>query len=111
MIKTIIKVTGLLILLVLVLSIDISGKPLFSYIYKTISPTTKLVQKKAAVILDDSIQSTKTYTQQIFDNSVPKFKDSVKSKLSSIKKKTPNEPAENITEDEKEELNDLIKNH
>lgn len=111
MIKTFIKVTVLLVVFTFILSMNVGKKPLFSHIYEFISPATKMAQKKTNGFLEKSFSTTQDYTKKLFDNSVPKFNDTVKSKLSGQSKKSGGEPAERITEKEKSELNDLIKNH
>ena len=111
MIKTTIKVTALLFVFVFILSIDVGNKPLFSHLYEFVSPATKYAQKNTEGFLKKSISTTQDYSKKLFDNSVPRFKDSVKSKLSSQGKVRGGEPAEHISEKEKSQLNDLIKNH
>lgn len=111
MIKTFIKVSVLLVVFTFILSFEVGNKTLFAHIYEYVSPASKLAQKKTSGFLEKSITTTKDYSKKLFDNSVPKFKDSVKSQLSSRSKVRGGEPAEKITEDEKSQLNDLIKNH
>ena len=108
MITSAIKMTGLFILFLFVMSVSVMDKPLFMHAYKVISPITKYAQSTAEDFIGRSLSGTQSYTKKIFDNSVPKVKDSVKSKMSSRYK---DEPAEIITKEEKEELNQLIKNH
>jgi len=111
MIKTCIKVAILLVVFTFILSFEVGNKPLFGHLYEYVAPASKLAQKKTTGFLEDSFETTKDYSKKLFDNSVPKFKDSVKSKLSSRGKVKGGEPAEKITEEEKSQLNDLIKNH
>lgn len=111
MIKSAIKVTVLLFVFVFILSIDVGNRTLFSHLYELVSPATKFAQKKTKGFLEESLSTTKDYSKRLFDNSVPRLKDSVKSKLSSQGKIKGGEPAEKITEKEKSQLNDLIKNH
>jgi hypothetical protein len=108
MITSAIKITGLFIIFLFVMSISVMDKPLFMHAYKVISPITKYVQTTTENFVARSFSGTQSYTKKIFDNSVPKMKDSVKSKMSSSNKGA---PAERITEKEKEELNQLIRNH
>ncbi len=110
MIKTAIKLTMLLFIFTFILSFEVGNKPLFSHLYEMVSPASKYAQKKTTVFLEESVSATKNYSRKLFDNSVPKLKDSVKSKLSSQGKIRGGDPAEKITEDEKNQLNDLIKN-
>lgn len=105
------KLTGIAIAIVLLLSITVKDRPLFSHIYEMISPATKSAQNATESFIQKSFSSTQTYSKKLFDNSVPKVKDSVKSKLSSSSRKQVAEPAERITEEEKAQLDDLIKNH
>jgi hypothetical protein len=109
MIKSAFKVTILLVIFVFLLSINIKGRPVFGHIYEFISPATRHAQKSAEDLMEKSFSTTKKYSKKLFDNSVPRMKDSVKSKLSSTERA--GEPAERITEKEKAELGDLIKNH
>ncbi|MCM2349509.1 MAG: hypothetical protein NDI69_05770 [Bacteriovoracaceae bacterium] len=91
------------------LTVNINGQTIFSHIYKVISPATIYVQNSVEDFFEQSVAGTKAYSKKMFDNSVPRFKDSVKSKLSGREKVA--EPAERITEKEKQELDQLIKNH
>lgn len=111
MIKTFIKVSILLVTFVFILSFEFGNRTLFSHLYEYVSPASKMAQKKTSGFIEKSLATTKDYSKKLFDNSVPKFKDSVKSQLSSRGKVRGGEPAEKITEDEKSQLNDLIKNH
>lgn len=95
---------------VLFLSIEIADKPIFGHIYKTISPATKSAQRSLENFFDSSVDKTQRYSKKLFQNSVPKFSDSVKSKMSATKRHV-GEPAEKITHKEKEELDELIKSH
>lgn len=104
------KTFGIMIATVLLLSITIKDKPLFSYIYDVISPATKAGQSTITSLFDKSLEGTQDYSKKLFDNSVPKVKDAVKSQLASQKKNVA-EPAEKILDEEKEELDQLIKNH
>lgn len=111
--KTVFKITGLLFGFLLFLSITVNDKPIFSHIYKVISPATTYSQEAVASFFDRSMNSTEKYSKKLFDNSVPKrVKDSVDSKLSStLKRAAAREPEEQIHENEKRELDQLIKNH
>jgi hypothetical protein len=108
--KTFLKIFGLAVVVVLVLSITIKNKTLFHYVYQVISPATQSAQDATESFFNRSVSSTHSYSKKLFDNSVPKVKDSVESKASGFKKNV-GEPAEKITEDEKAELADLIKSH
>lgn len=104
-----IKFSILLFAFMCLLTVSIDGKTIFAHIYKVISPATTYVQNSVEDFFHQSIAGTKSYTKKIFDNSIPKVKDTVKSKLAGQAKG--GEPAERITEKEKEELNQLIKKH
>jgi hypothetical protein len=105
--KTALRIFGIFIATVLFLSIEINQKPIFGHIYKIISPMTRGAQEIAEGFFDSSLDKTQHYSKKLFDNSVPKVKDSVKSKMSGIK----NQPLEQITEKEKKQLDELIKSH
>lgn len=111
MIKTALSISGLLIGFLLFMSITVNDKPIFSHVYGFISPATKYAQNQTEDFFAKTFQSTQSYSKKIFDNSVPKVKDSVESKLSSTLKKAAGEPQEKITPKDKEELDQLIKNH
>lgn len=108
--KTAAKFFGLLIAFLIVMSINVNDKPIFAYVYDFISPATNSAQDATEGFFKRSMSSTSSYSKKLFDNSVPRVKDSVKSQLSSSRKQVA-EPAERITEEEKEQLDDLIKNH
>ncbi len=110
MIKTTLSIFGLLVGFLLFMSITVNNKPMFSHVYEFISPATKYAQNKTEEFFEKSFQSTQTYSKKIFDNSVPKVKDSVKSKLAA-QGKVGSEPLEKIPIEDKEELDQLIKNH
>ena len=110
MIKTAFSIFGLLVGFLLFMSITVKNKPMFSYVYEFISPATKYAQNKTEEFFAQSFESTQSYSRKIFDNSVPKMKDSVKSKMSA-NKKLGGEPEEKITIEEKRELDQLIKNN
>ena len=109
--KTILQIFGLLFGFLLFLTIEINDKPIFSHIYRVISPATQYAQNATEDFFARSFSSSKTYSKKLFDNSVPKVKDSVKSKLAAHKKTIVEEPAEHITKEDKQELDQLIKNH
>lgn len=102
---------SLLFFFLIFLSITVDDRPIFTYIYKSISPVTTAAQELVEGFFNRSIAGTKTYSRKIFDNSVPKIKDSVKSKLSSQLKNQDNVFEEKITEEDRSELDALIKNH
>ena len=101
------KLFGLFIALVLVLSINVKNKPIFAHIYGVISPATEAAQDSVENFFSNSFSSGSKVSKQLFDNSVPKVKDRISSKLSAPAGK----PQEQIKKEEREELNDLIKDH
>jgi hypothetical protein len=105
--KTAIRIFGIFIATILFLSIEIGGKPIFGHIYKVISPMTKSAQKVTEGFFDSSVDQTQDFSKKLFENSVPKVKDSVRSKMSGFQ----NQPLEDITGKEKQELDALIKSH
>lgn len=109
--KSALKITALLIFFTLIMSITVDDRPLFTYVYDAISPATKSAQHATEGFFERSVSGTQTYSKKLFDNSIPKVKDSVKSKLSSRQKLGIAEPAEKILEEEKAQLDDLIKNY
>jgi hypothetical protein len=109
MMKTIFQTLGLSLLIVLFLSIQISNRTIFDHVYSVISPVTKASQRSVEHFLAESFSSTTDYSKKLFDNSVPKVKDSVKSKMSASK--SSGEPEEILTNKDRSELNDLIKKH
>lgn len=110
MIKSALKITVLLFVFTFILSFEVKNKTLFHHIYGLISPASQLAQKKAAGLIEESLDTTQDYTKKLFNNSVPRLRDSVQSRLSSTKKHV-KEPTERITESEKAQLDDLIKNY
>lgn len=109
--KTALKLFAMFAVTVLFLSIDIKGKTIFAHMYQFISPATKTAQNAVEDFFDSSVDTTQSYSKKIFDNSVPKVKDSVKAKMSGLKKGPGTPPQEEITIEEKEELDELIKSH
>jgi hypothetical protein len=108
--KTVIGIFGIFTSTVLFLAIEINGEPIFSHIYEVISPATQATQKATEDFFDRSMNKTQRYSRKLFDNSVPKVNDAIKSKMSGVKKSV-QEPAEKITDSEKAELDELIKSH
>ncbi len=108
--KTIMGLFGLFIATVLFLSIEIKQRPIFGYIYNFISPATKSTQAAVEKFFGSSVDRTHHYSKKLFDNSVPKVGDSVRSKMSAVSKGK-GIPEEIITKKEKQELDELIKSH
>jgi hypothetical protein len=109
--RSILKTFGILSTFLCFLSISVDGKPIFNSIYQVISPITMSAQEMTENFLERSVSNTKIYSKKIFDNSVPKVKDSVKSKFSAQQKLAPLTIEEKISDEDKEELDALIKNH
>ncbi len=107
--KKIFQFLGLFFATVLFLSIEIKDKTIFGHIHTMISPSTRAAQNAIASFFNRSVDNTHSYSKRLFDNSIPKAKDSIKSKMSSSKKV--GKPLEEITHLEKEELDELIKSH
>jgi hypothetical protein len=110
------KTTGFIVAVILVLCIKIYETPIFSHIYSVIHPATDLAQEGTENLFNYSVKQTKHYSKKLFENSVPRVKDTVKSKMSSVQRSTADsesqaEPAEDILVEEKEQLDDLIKDH
>lgn len=94
------------------LSVTVNGTPIFNHIYSVTSHLSIPVQKLTSSIFSKAADSTTEYSKKLFDNSVPRLKDSVKSKSSAPSRwKGGGEPEEVIRNDEKKELEDLIKKH
>ena len=109
---TILKVIGICFLTVFVLCLNINGKPLFEPVYSVLSHLSIPFQNATGSLLSSAMTSTQEYSQKIFNNSVPKMKDAVKSRNSAPSRNvTKGEPSEVIMVEEKEELDDLIKSH
>lgn len=108
--RTILGAVGIFFATVLFLSIEIKEKPIFGHIYNVISPATRSAQSGVENFFGSSYEKTHRYSKRLFENSVPKVGDSVKSRMSAAKRNV-GEPAEKIYEEEKEKLDDLIKSH
>ena len=94
------------------LSITVNGTPIFNHIYSVTSHLSVPVQKLTNSVFSKAADSTTQYSKKLFDNSVPRLKDSVKSKSSAPARWSGGgEPEEVIRNAEKKELEDLIKKH
>jgi hypothetical protein len=105
--KTALRVFGIFVATLLFLSIEIGNKPIFGHLYKMISPATKGAQKLAESLFDSSVDKTQHYSKKLFDNSAPKVKDSIRSKMSGIKNQ--GRPLEEVSVEDKRLLDALIK--
>lgn len=107
---TILKHCLTLFIFMCFLTVEVNGRPIFNHIYKVISPATTYVQDSVEGLFKTSVAGTKEYSKKLFDNSVPRVKDSVESKLSGHARKSA-EPLEKVSEEDRKKLNQLIKNH
>lgn len=96
----------------ILLSITINEKPIFYHIYTVTSHITVPVQKLTTSIFSKAADSATAYSRKLFDNSVPKLKDAVRSKASAPSRSRAGGPPEEVIHvDEQRELEALIKNH
>ncbi len=109
--RAVIKLCGISLGLILILSITFRDRTLFSHIYELTSPVTIYAQESVEEFFTRSITGTQDYSRKIFDNSVPKLRDSVKSKLSASTQIDTSVPQDKISDEDKEVLDQLIKNH
>lgn len=109
--KSLFKVLGISFATILVLSITIKRQTIFEHIYSVLSHATIPAQRVTENLFKDGMNSTQDYSKKLFSNSVPKVRDTVKSKVSAPVRKFSEAPAETILKEEKEELDELIKSH
>lgn len=109
--KTLLQFFGVFLSTVFFLSIEINHKTIFNHIYSVISPTTRMVQKSTENFFDRSMNKTQHFSKKFFDNSVPKIKDSVKSKMSAASKNKDIKVFDDIRPEDRQELDALIKSH
>lgn len=112
--KSLLKAVGICFLTIFVLCLTINGKPVFEPVYDVLSHLTIPFQKGAESVLASVFNSTQDYSRKLFNNSVPKVKDAVKSRASAPVRNSgakKSEPSEDILVEEKEELDELIKSH
>ena len=110
MMNVALKCLGFFVMLICLLSITINKRSLFSYFYAASHPIVSVVQDTTESIVGSAYKATSDYTRRLFGNSHPRFKDSVKSKMSATQKAV-SEPLEEIHQQEKAQLDDLIKTH
>jgi hypothetical protein len=110
MMQNALKVVGVFVGVVLLLCITIKERTVFTHIYHVISPVTVATQEYAEDLFGHSLAATQRYTKKLFDNSVPKLRDSIKTGQAAPSRK-PGLPEEIIKVEEKEELDELIKSH
>lgn len=110
--KTIIKLLGICALTIFALCINVNGKPIFHPLYSALSHITIPVQNATEAVVANAFHSGQDYSRKLFYNSVPKVRDSVKSRVSApFRTSAAGEPKEVILVEEKEELDELIKSH
>jgi len=93
--------------LILVLSLKINNETIFNHIYRPLSSFVIPGQKMAESFIYKGAKSTQKISTDIFKNSIPKLKDSVKASLSAPLKNTV--PLENVSNQDRGELNNLLK--
>jgi len=108
--KTALKFAIASALTIFVLCMNVNGKPLFEPVYSILSHITIPIQNATGSMLSSAFTSTQDYSRRLFQNSVPKVRDAVKSRASAPVRKA-GEPSEVILVEEKEELDELIKTH
>ena len=108
--KTALQIFGICALTIFVLCMNVNGRPIFEPVYSVLSHMTIPFQKATGSLLTSAFDSTQDYSRRLFNNSVPKMKDAVKSRSAAPIRKS-GEPSEQILVREKEELDELIKSH
>lgn len=112
--KAVLKIIGICVVTIFVLCLNVNGKPLFEPIYTVLSHISIPVQNATESLFASAFQSGQDYSKKLFNNSVPKVRDAVKSRASAPSRVTgqvSGEPNEEILLEEKEELDNLIKSH
>lgn len=105
MIKMFFKFTLSFVISFIVLSFNISEKPIFDHLSDLTGPIGSDIQNS----ITKSFKHTYSKSKKLFTNSVPNFSDSVKSEKSAIKKKT--NDFEDLKKDEIKKLDELIRNN
>lgn len=91
----------------ILLSITVGDSPLFTKIYRWTSPVTTATQNFIAKMVGSGWESSRTVGRKIFHNSHPK-----RAAASSSSVKTPVvAPQEEVPENDRQQLNDLIKDY
>lgn len=108
--KTALQIAGICALTIFVLCMNVNGKPIFEPVYSVLSHLTIPFQNATGSLLSSAFDSTQDYSRRLFNNSVPKMRDAVKSRASAPVRNT-GAPSEEILVEEKEELDELIKSH
>ena len=109
--KSLLKAVAVCFLTIFVLCLNVNGKPIFEPVYSVLSHMTVPFQNGTESLLASVFSSTQDYSRKLFNNSVPKVKDAVKSRAAAPVRKSGGAPSEEILVEEKEELDELIKSH
>lgn len=109
--KTALQIAGICALTIFVLCMNVNGKPIFTPVYSVLSHITIPFQNATGSLLSSALDSTQDYSRRLFNNSVPKMRDAVKSRASAPVRAATGAPSEEILVEEKEELDELIKSH
>ncbi len=107
--KTVLKIPAFFVLFVLVMSITVNGKHLFSYVYDVISPATTYAQAKTMSLFGSSMASTQVYAKKLFNNSIPEVRKSAEAYQK--RQAEQGKVLEELTEEDKQQLTSLIKSH
>jgi len=91
----------------LLLSIDLDGRTLFEHLYKVTSPLTVSLQRSIEGMMGRSYEGTREVGKKLFNNSLPE--NSRPAQV--VVPKNFKAPEESLSEAEKKELNNLIKNY
>jgi len=110
MMKVTLRAFGFFVMLICLLSITVNKRSLFSYFYAAANPIVSVVQDTTENLVGSAYRATSDYARRLFGNSHPRFKDTVKSKMASSKQMT-SEPLEEVHQQDKAQLDDLIKSH
>ena len=103
MIKMFFKFTLSFAISFIVLSFNISEKPIFDHLSELTGPIGSDIQNS----ITKSFEHTYSKSKKLFTNSVPNFSDKVKSKKSGLKKKS--DELEELKKDEIKKLDELIR--
>jgi hypothetical protein len=113
MIGSIFKAFGFFFVCFLILSIPVSGKPLFDHLFKISKPVGKVIAEKA----EDGLDQSRDLGERLFKNSLPRnASDEIKVRNSSVKKQanlfqTPKrEKFDEHSKEDQEELERTIQN-
>lgn len=107
--KTLIQIVGSFIISFVVLCLEFNNRPLFYHLYPLMEKPLSYLQGGTSSALSQSWASGKNYAEKIFINSIPVSPDKKKSRGQT--QSFPQPPQEEVSEDDKNQLNDLIKRH